>query len=93
MRRGVSIRKLKGMSPARQEREISALLQEARRAPNGELPRLEAVIQAFEQRYGFATDTLRQRVASGEERETDDFCRWLMFARLRDRLVAQARPK
>jgi len=51
------------------------------------LEQVSARISKFEERYGFDSDEMRQRVGTGSLREDDSICTWLMLLSRRDRLV------
>jgi len=89
MRRTVSIGELSTMTKRAQDRSISGLVETARRLPNGEIKRLDAAVRAFEEKYGFDTETLRNDLAADRLYETAEICEWLMLAGLRDRIVGR----
>ena len=43
--------------------------------------RYQAEVESFECKFGFTTESLKAKLASGEVEETYEVCRWLMAAK------------
>jgi len=72
-----------------QRQALEELVRDSRSLPNGEVTELDAKIRAYEDRFGFDSKTLLERVKSGEQRETWDICQWMMTLELRDSIAAK----
>lgn len=82
----VKMSKLRGMMGDEREATMSSIVAASRQAPNGEISRLSAQIQAFEEQHSMTSDELRSALRKREVRETAEICRWLMLLDLRERL-------
>ena len=56
------------------------------------IKRVTAKIRALEESHGFSSNEMREKLKSGEIRETLDICDWLLFLRHRDRLMGSKLP-
>jgi hypothetical protein len=57
---------------------------------NGVVEQLDQRIAAFEKQYEMSSATMRKRLASGEQKETQDICLWSMLLSLREKLEPAA---
>ncbi|HEU4544645.1 MAG TPA: hypothetical protein VFR23_26195 [Jiangellaceae bacterium] len=80
----VRLSELERLQPGEKEAKLRALVGAARQPPNGELRRLDMRIGEHEQRAGFGSAVLREKLTSGEVVETADVCDWLMLLELRE---------
>lgn len=69
-----------------QEDKLKQLAWSAHAPVNGELRDVDERIRTYERQYEVRSETMRQRVASGEMPETWDVCQWLHLLNLRTRL-------
>jgi len=88
----VHLADLRRLSDEERSEKLKAVARATRNPPNREVRQINLEIRTHEDRFGFSSDELRRRLAAGEQRETDDVCRWLMLLALRER-VEKALPR
>jgi hypothetical protein len=93
MRHAVNTSEVPDQLEMGREVKMEELIRCTRRAPNGELGRIDARLRSFEVRYGFPTRELGAKLDAGAIVEDEDICRWLMAAKLRARFVFATRAE
>jgi hypothetical protein len=87
--RGIALSEFKTMSDSEKHRRVNELFQAAVSPTSEQLEdqrnKLDNQIQLFESRYKMASDEMKRKLATGEVMESADFCRWLMFLKIRGR--------
>ena len=85
MRYSVRLSDLSYMSESERNQELGKLVEVAKQnRNNGSDPLLNARIRQFEMRYEMSSDTMRERLRTGEIRETAEIAKWLFLLSLRE---------
>lgn len=96
--KGIKLSEFALMSEKERERRVGDLFQAALYPTQEQVEeqkcQIEAEIQAYELQHGMTSSQMRQRLASGEIKETASICSWLMLLKIQDRVKtnAQNRP-
>lgn len=91
MNKALPLAQLKSMSTERRRQALGGLIAAARGPANGEVRLVEDKVRAYEARFDCSSETMRERVARGDLKETADVCDWLMLLDLQARLASAAR--
>jgi len=76
---------LANLTPEQSQEKIREFAGERDKPLNGELAQLSQMLAEFESRYEMTSETMRDKVGRGEQRETADICAWMMWLDVRDR--------
>jgi hypothetical protein len=80
----VRLSALAHMPKADADKALGELVASASRPRNGQGAALDARIRQFELQYELTSDEMRQRLASGDLKETADIASWLFYLKARD---------
>jgi hypothetical protein len=87
--RGIALSEFKTMSDSEKNQRVSDLFQAAVNPTSEQLAeqknKLTDQIQVLESRYKMSSGEMKRKLATGEIKETADFCRWLMLLKIRGR--------
>lgn len=98
--RGIKLSDFSKMPEKEKDRRIGELFQAALNPTEEQLDQqkneIDDRIRSFESRYKMSSSEMKQSLASGQLKETADFCSWLMLLKIRGRFEGRngsARPK